>query len=552
MSGQTPHIVYEQESSKISPDLEIETDAESLDIVDPLADFIEKHGYKLVRNHEGEYVTVAEAIENCPPFRRLVLAMGEGALVLMAAQKDKEEVEKTDEAGEQKDEAEPDEAETAEQTQDESPREPDIHSEKEETQGGQATDISDGSLPEAAAPTSTEENPDGNSGIGASSAESTPLSSAKESDVSPVNPVRTSQISKTVTLNFAPQPIDKPQKKVPQFKAETPERVVAVNEEIEKPAVNTESDKPDTIEPETPPAAILESRPFERLIKSEPESTPVVSDIDEIEDSGKEPPVTGFIDAESETVEDNAAAELIGLKESAPEVLPPEKVEDESVNLAQNEVDQSFEMISSADWEEDSEVDALSEALLADEFLQVDTEHAMSHHLKLEAPEPLFELSLPVEEVEHNVQELAGRIEALDAEESRAVHDILDKIVVKFEEITASPNNIEDEEYAQAARDDKAEEMKELFIDLFDRVELDYTPELLESLTGLAMRGHMAEFTKAIEADTKNRTAVDRGTHEAINRLLAVVSRIKKAVLHAYSIGRSMLRLYSQQMTATA
>lgn len=463
-----------------------------------------------------------------------------------------QEIETPDETEEIKDEAEPDETETAEQTQDESAQRPNMYSEKEEPQTEQATNTNDGPLPKAPSQTSQTQSAGGNSDAGVPRTELTAATTVKGSNISAIAPAKTSELSKPPSFDTAPPPLAKTPQERPVSKTESRESVETNDEETEKPTMNIASDTSGITEPNAPSAEIFEPKPSEQLVDREVKSTPVLSETNGIEGSDKEQPITGFIDTKLDTSENDAAPDLIELKESATKILTSGRVEDESVSLAQNEAGRFSETVISAEWEEDSEVNVFSEGLIADEFLQVDTEHATSHHLKLEAPEPLFELSLPVEEVEHNVQELAERIEALDAEESRAVHDILDKIVVKFEEITASPNNIEDEEYAQAARDDKAEEMKELFIDLFDRVELDYTPELLESLTGLAMRGHMAEFTKAIEADTKNRTAVDRGTHEAINRLLAVVSRIKKAVLHAYSIGRSMLRLYSQQMTAAA
>jgi hypothetical protein len=74
MSGQSS-VVFEQQPV-VEP---VNYDKETVVIGqnDPIASFLEKHGTALVQNHEGQTVTVAEAVANCPPFAQLVSVMGE-------------------------------------------------------------------------------------------------------------------------------------------------------------------------------------------------------------------------------------------------------------------------------------------------------------------------------------------------------------------------------------------------------------------------------------------------------------------------------------------
>src|SRR4051812_16119389 len=88
MSGQISSVEYVQSppSDLVEPENIVRPEDEYKDRTDdPIASFIENHGHKLVKDHSGEEVTVVEAMNSCPPFRKLVEAMGEGALALTAA-----------------------------------------------------------------------------------------------------------------------------------------------------------------------------------------------------------------------------------------------------------------------------------------------------------------------------------------------------------------------------------------------------------------------------------------------------------------------------------
>ena len=111
MSGQSS-VAFEQPQhfDEVEVDnLNFAQEALGINEIDPIASFLEKHGSTLMENHEGQMVAVAEAIANCPPFARLVEAMGEGVLALTATKRPEE-----------KEEEEKEKAETDEETQENS------------------------------------------------------------------------------------------------------------------------------------------------------------------------------------------------------------------------------------------------------------------------------------------------------------------------------------------------------------------------------------------------------------------------------------------------
>ena len=158
------------------------------------------------------------------------------------------------------------------------------------------------------------------------------------------------------------------------------------------------------------------------------------------------------------------------------------------------------------------------------------------------------EISVPVEEVEQTILLLAERIEEFEAEEAETAHQLLDEIVHKVEETRVSmEDDLENHENASEA-EEVEEELKELFIQLFDYVGIEYGLELIESCVNLVLREGMPELILTIEEEDDINTSTDEGTHEIIKRLLATISSIKKTVLHAYHLGKSALRLYSQEL----
>jgi hypothetical protein len=89
------------------------------------------------------------------------------------------------------------------------------------------------------------------------------------------------------------------------------------------------------------------------------------------------------------------------------------------------------------------------------------------------------------------------------------------------------------------------EELEELFIELFDILSIEYTPELIESLTHLTLKLHLIEEIKKLKEEEEiEETPQGSGTHEIIKKLLMAISSIKKYIANTYAIGKSALQLY--------
>jgi hypothetical protein len=142
-----------------------------------------------------------------------------------------------------------------------------------------------------------------------------------------------------------------------------------------------------------------------------------------------------------------------------------------------------------------------------------------------------------VESIEATLVELAEVLEVSEPETAAAVKLILDKIIEVPMSLEAAGEAFITEEEAQA-------ELEELFVELFVRIDMDYTPELIESLARLTLTWQLtAELGSLKIEDEPDKTVQDSGTHEIIRKLLACLKYIKKALAHAAAIGKSALRL---------
>lgn len=163
---------------------------------------------------------------------------------------------------------------------------------------------------------------------------------------------------------------------------------------------------------------------------------------------------------------------------------------------------------------------------------------------RLENSEATHELKLPIEEVEKAVTLVAERIEELKDEQDEEVHQILDQIAQTAEEAGHAPEDIFEGE-VDLTIEELDEELKELFIQLFEKLEVEYTPELVEVFVNLALKGG---FSEAAEPK-KNETIVasnDTGTHEVLQKMFRGLAQIKINIKQALLIGRSAVNLYYQ------
>ncbi|HET9850521.1 MAG TPA: hypothetical protein VFP35_02780 [Candidatus Saccharimonadales bacterium] len=158
----------------------------------------------------------------------------------------------------------------------------------------------------------------------------------------------------------------------------------------------------------------------------------------------------------------------------------------------------------------------------------------------------LVELGVPIEEVESALEQIVVALENPPMEEDNA------SVRRLLEEALQAPVKLPvDNSETLTGQEATQENLEELFIQLFKEVQLEYTPELLESFVRLSFNSRLNR--PAGKAKTKEEVMTrlqDKGTHEFIKKLLKVVNNIKRAAASAYLIGKSAMRLCSFEFAA--
>jgi hypothetical protein len=163
--------------------------------------------------------------------------------------------------------------------------------------------------------------------------------------------------------------------------------------------------------------------------------------------------------------------------------------------------------------------------------------------LMITGQERIIPANLAIEETEHILSQLSEQLTLSQPEAAEAVIEILDKII----EVPAGLKNDEGEIIIQ---DDAQAELEELFTELLNKIGIDYTPQLIESLARLSINWQLTEQIEKLEQEEPYRPPQGAGTHEIISKLLAALGAVKKAIARASTIGRSALRLYAFSLTA--
>lgn len=156
--------------------------------------------------------------------------------------------------------------------------------------------------------------------------------------------------------------------------------------------------------------------------------------------------------------------------------------------------------------------------------------------VQLEAAAPqLTSITLIAENLEDALVQLSEHLQASQPPTIELLSQTLDQVsetAAKLE--IGSPEDL-------AARAEIQEELQELFMELFENSGLDYTPEIIESLTRLTTRQYLAdEISKPRKIE---QAPTSGGTHEIINKLLLGLSDIQRTVAQSYALGRSALTL---------
>lgn len=154
------------------------------------------------------------------------------------------------------------------------------------------------------------------------------------------------------------------------------------------------------------------------------------------------------------------------------------------------------------------------------------------------------ELSVPVEEIETTVEQLSAKVETLEPSAAEEVNQILDEIIQLPRQLE-TPADAEEE---VANEQEVRKKLEKLFTELLDRPEIEYTPELIDSFVSLAFNRQLEEIAEPkAPYEAEGNVPKDRGTHEAITKILICLTDIKKVLLRAYALGKSAMYLYQQQ-----
>ncbi|HET6863767.1 MAG TPA: hypothetical protein VFH37_01010 [Candidatus Saccharimonadales bacterium] len=297
--------------------------------------------------------------------------------------------------------------------------------------------------------------------------------------------------------------------------------------EVARPAIIEPQVSPENSVPEAEQAGLVEGAVHEahhRLTA-------------EIIEPGEDEQLPTFIESAPESIGEN----IIESAEDAQNAMWPGDSEEVIVALRDD-----FESDKNKNYElEDDEIYLTASAETP--LITLREYSADSAQVEVVAPE----LSLPIEEVEEAIFIVAERIEEAASEEGREVQQLLEQILTEVENAHSAIGKVEIPEEAHEIEETK-EELKVLFIKLFDRLTVDYTPELIDSFVVLALKGDISKLMTDNE-DEEKLAAQGMGTHEIINQLITGLRSLKKLAVRAYLVGRSALQLYGygQQPSAS-
>lgn len=525
MSPEPLQITYEPQRpvDRADGDINLDLPEQNQDNHDPIASFLEKHGHKLVENHEGQAVTVAEAMGTCAPFRALVLAMGEGALALVAPKlQEQEELAEESDTDDELQEPEP----TEDKLEPEKTEKP-----KPETQDKQVQKPKD--VQKKAEPiVKAEESPIAVRPPEPTVRTATPVPEASEAQA----PSPTPRAVSVETVAPLPQPepvyaqpfyeasrgpaaIIQPENVQPAASAEpieSPNEIIieGVNERktvapLKGPQVHVELDKP-AIE-----APSFVYAPYESQITKEELNSMATEKLDKIDAAGRSDKEdireNLYID---EAIEQPYEAEFLKTQEDL--ILPK---------------DDSLEKHFTTTY-------LVSPSVVA---LQSEQENFYGYEALS------YELALPAKRAETSIYRLAEAIAGLEAEKAETAVKILDQIAQLPAQIEVT------DEGEGVNKQDIREELWEKFAELFEQVRLDYSSELIETLVELAISNNLKEVGGLIiSCKGANAELTDKGTHETLTKLLAITANTRKSLAIAYArfIGRSAVRHYGISILA--
>lgn len=528
MSGQTSTTFEQTQAVDIaeSNSLNFAHEASDISQADRIAAIFEKYGHELILDHDGQQVTVEYAYYNCPPYARLVNAMGEAAVFMAAPNLLKEEEAEETETDEEKElENNQDKAKLKQQPEepkekfDKSPLKKAVALEQENRRAEQPQALE--TLEEGS--TMTNDALDKTEAVASNSSASSNISPA-----STVNTPPSERISGPVVVQEM-----------------QPAESSAV---VESQPTKYKDDHP----AESKNSEWVESTPTEAFIEAstsaEADSQPkVVKKALEPKEVSKT--IIKAAEKFSARLDDNS--KIDNLYQTSEPSIGTKHAGIEASNI-QGDDEPDQRLSTDEQWQAPKEFveHELAEAQTSGVFIlpaqEIPTFKAPE--FMQDSPEAVNTLSVPVEEVEQAVLQIADGVENLEAKQKKEAYQLLDEVVRTIvESQIQAESNIENLETALET-ENMEQALKELFIQLFNQVEIEYSHELIESCVKLVLQGDMSKLIAEIEPNQATDIFQDRGTHEVIKQLLAALNDLKKSVIHAYEIGKSALRLYTQQI----
>lgn len=155
-------------------------------------------------------------------------------------------------------------------------------------------------------------------------------------------------------------------------------------------------------------------------------------------------------------------------------------------------------------------------------------------------PEQQVQADLVPDEIENSLIQLAEHIKVSDPPVAEMANEHLDKIIeiVANLDVSGRDNTVTEAKVQ--------EELEELFTELFDLVDIDYTPELINDLVRHTLTWHLVEeIEKLKDSEEIEEVPQDSGAHVIIKKLIAALKTIQSTMTHACAIGKAALVLCS-------
>ncbi len=191
------------------------------------------------------------------------------------------------------------------------------------------------------------------------------------------------------------------------------------------------------------------------------------------------------------------------------------------------------------------------ELVLIDHTSQLDLEF-IDHPVEFDINEPIliFENSeseqglTEPQRVEVN-QTFAQLVEVVTVEESKAIETAQETIVGIINIVASYEKND-----LEMSEDEALAELEELFVELFESLQIEYSEEMPKTFARLALHGNLLDQLEKLLSQDQIELLLGKGTNEAIPQILIGTDPSQNFVAQVYALGRSALQLADLALAA--